>query len=190
MSLGTNTSDARCLSGTAETQTFQQYIQQCRKSQDTTRSQQFFSESKRGYKDLFQTLRAQYDDLLVTGNSLHSLVELAGATTNGANSQIDALQKRKDILIAEIKANKRVGEAADKSFLEDIMHGRQPQPEQIPTLQDGVLLLFWFGWILMMITLVVVRFLAPGGGLTSGLFSIVLLVLVTITLFALLKQVA
>jgi hypothetical protein len=190
MSLGTNQNDARCLSGTAETQTFQQYIQQCRKTQDTTRSLQFFSESKRGYKELFQTLRAQYDDILVTGNSLNALVELAGATTNGANAQLNTLQKRKDVLLAEIKGQKRAGEAADKSFLEDIMHGRQPQPETIPSLQDGVLLLFWFGWILMMITLVVVRFLAPGGGVKSGLFSLVLLVLVTIALFGLLKQVA
>lgn len=187
---GTNTTNAKCLVGTSESRTFQQYVSDCRTSQDQTRATNFFSESIQKYKDAFDSLRAQFDDLIITGDSMNTLVSLSGATTSGANQQLDTLTKRKDQLLAEINQYRMIGGAADKTFLEDVMHDRAPKKEVAPSLQDVTLLLFWFGWLVMGVTLVAVRFLSPDGNWRSAAFSFVILLLVTICLYAILKQVA
>jgi hypothetical protein len=50
------------------------------------------------------------------------------------------------------------------------------------------LLLFWFAWIVMMTTLVGVRW--SSGGMTGALYTFVILFLVTVVLYALLQQIA
>lgn len=187
---GTDTKNAKCLVGTNESRTFQQYISECRTSQDTLRANNFFSESIQKYKEAFQSLRAQFDDLLVTGDSMNSLVNLAGASTSSANEQINTLTKHKDTLLAEIGQYRTIGGAADKSFLEDVMHGKTPKTEVAPSLQDVSLLLFWFGWVLMGVVLVMVRLLSPGGNMFASLFAFVILLLVTVCMYAILRQVA
>lgn len=187
---GTDARNAKCLVGTSESRTFQQYVTDCRTSQDRTRATNFFSESIQKYKDAFESLRAQFDDLIITGDSMNSLVSLSGATTDGVNKQIDTLTKRKDQLLSEINQYRMAGGAADKSFLEEIMHDRAPKKEVAPSLQDVTLLLFWFGWVVMGVTLVAVRFMSPDGNWKSAAFSLVILLLVTVCLYAILKQVA
>jgi len=78
---------------------------------------------------------------------------------------------------------------ADRTFLEDVMNGA-PQQQTAPTLQDITLLLFWFGWLTLMILLVYVRWASPGGGWKSGVFTLALMVFVTICVYALLIRVA
>jgi hypothetical protein len=65
-----------------------------------------------------------------------------------------------------------------------------PQEESIPTLQDGALMIFWFGWLVMALTLVAVRWFSPQGNWKAGAFTAILLFLVTICVYALLQQVA
>lgn len=184
---GANTGSAICLVGTSETTSFNNYVNSCRTQADTQRANNFFSESVAKYKESFDHFRAQYDDLIVTGDSINSLMGLTGATADGVNRQIDALTKKKDLVKAEIEELRRRGESADKSFLEDIMHA-QPKKEAAPSLQDAVLLLFWFGWAVLMATLIAVQFLTNGW--RSGLFSSAIIALVTLCLFALLRQLA
>lgn len=179
---------AKCLTGPVVTN-FNEYVRDCRTFDDKARANNFFSASKEKYKAIFSDFRAQYDDLITTGNQISTLAGLSGATTSEANSQLNDLTKKKDMLLEEIKGYRRISDSAEKSFLEDIMHGR-PQKELAPSLQDGVLLLFWFGWLVMSLTLVAVRWGSPGGGWRAGLFTLLLMLLVTIFLFALLKQVA
>ena len=179
---------AKCVSGPVVT-SFNEYVRDCRTNDDRSRATNFFSSSKEKYKAIFRDFRAQYDDLIVTGNQFNTLAGLSGATTSEANSQLNALSKKKDMLLEEIKGYRRIGDSADKSFLEDIMHGR-PQKELAPSLQDGVLLLFWFSWFVMSVTLVAVRWGSPGGGWRAGSFTLLLMLLVTLFLYAILKQVA
>jgi hypothetical protein len=187
---GTDARNAKCLVGTNESRTFQQYVADCRTSQDNVRATNFFSESTQKYKEAFDSLRAQFDDLIITGDSMNSLVGLAGATTDGANRQLDTLTKRKDQLLSEINHYRLQGGAADKSFLEDVMHDRAPKNEVAPSLQDVTLLLFWFGWLVMVFTLVAVRYLSPDGNWRSAAFTLVIMLLVTVCMYAILKQVA
>jgi hypothetical protein len=185
----TNNQNATCLNGTGETQSFQQYISKCRSAKDTQRANNFFSSSIEEYKSIFEGLRAQFDDLIITGDSMSSLVNLAGATTIKANGQIDALSKRKDVLKSEIHHYRQKEQTSDKNFLEDIMH-KTPKKEITSTLQDAVLLLFWFGWIVLCSILIIVRYTSPGGSITSAAFSFVLVLMVTVCIFALLNAVA
>ena len=69
------------------------------------------------------------------------------------------------------------------------MH-KTPRKELAPSIQDGVLLLFWFGWLTMMITLVVIRWLSPGGTWKAGLFTLLLLTILTICVYGLLLRIA
>lgn len=186
----TENRNAKCLTGTSDTLTFQNYIQTCRTASDTRRATNFFSDSIQTYKDTFANLRAQYDDLSMTGDSMNSLMSLTGTSVQDADKQIDTLTKRKDMLLAEITEYRRIGGAADRSFLEDVMQGRYPQKEVAPSLQDVSLLLFWFGWVLLSVVLLFVRIYSPGGNWRSGLFVFTLLLLVTVCIYAILKQVA
>jgi len=185
----TNNQNATCLNGTGETQSFQQYISKCRSASDTQRANNFFSSSIQEYKSIFEGLRAQYDDLIITGDSMNTLVNLAGATTSQANTQLDSLTKRKDTLKSEINHYRQKEQSSDKNFLEDIMH-KTPQKEVTSTLQDIVLLLFWFGWLILCSILIIVRYASPGGSITSAAFSLVLVLMVTVCIFAILNAVA
>ena len=185
----TNQQNAKCLPNTNETKAFQTYVSQCRTAQDTTRAMNFFSNSIQDYKSIFQSLRAQFDDLIVLGNNVNTLTNASGQTASGVDIQISEHQKKKDTLLAEIQHYRRQSEAADKSFLEDVMHGT-PQEEVAPSLQDAVLLLFWFGWTLMVLTLVGIRWMSPGGTYKAGLFTFAVLFLVTICLYAIIQKVA
>jgi hypothetical protein len=187
--LETNTLDATCLPGTGESTTFEQYVKRCRTAQDQQRANNFFSESIAQYKESFEQLRAQYDDLIVSGDSMNSLLSLSGGTVSAANNQINQLTKKKDMLKAEKDSIERQSQAADKSFLEEVMHGT-PKPELAPGLDDIVLLLFWVSWLILGIALISVRTFSPMGGWRSALFSLTLLLLITVCLYGVLKQVA
>jgi hypothetical protein len=168
---------------------FTEYMARCRTTADESRATNFFIESKVKFKNIFNDFRAQYDDLIITGDQFSTLAGLSGATTGKANDQLNALSKKETMLLAELKSYRRISDSADKSFLEEIMHGR-PQKELAPSLQDAVLLLFWFSWLVMSITLVAVRWGSPGGGWRAGSFTLLLMLLVTLFLFALLNQIA
>ena len=187
--MAVNQTNATCLPNTSQTNTFRQYITQCRTASDTARATNFFSNSIQSYKDTFQSLRAQFDDLIVLGNSVNTLTTASGQTATGVDTQISEHQKKKDKLLAEIQSLRRQSEATDKSFLEDVMHGT-PQEEIAPSLQDAVLLLFWFGWTVMALTLVGIRWMSPGGTYKAGLFTFAVLFLITICIYAILQKVA
>lgn len=185
----TNAANAQCLPNTAQTQAFNNYLNACRTSQDTARANNFFSQSIANYKATFQELRAQYDDLVVTGDSLSSLQNLTGASSSSTNQQIDAAQKKKDTLTVQLKTLRNQVDASNKSFLEDVMHGT-PKPEVAPSLQDLTLLLFWFAWAFFGLLITSVRVFTPGGGWRAGLFAFVIFLLLTLCLYAVLVQVA
>lgn len=187
--MATNQRNATCLPNTNQTKAFQTYVSQCRTASDTARATNFFSNSIQDYKNIFQSLRAQFDDLIVLGNNVNTLTNASGQTVSGIDTQISEHQKKKDKLLAEIQHYRRQSEAADKSFLEDVMHGT-PQEEVAPSLQDAVLLLFWFGWTVMIATLVGIRWMSPGGNYKAGLFTFAVLFLLTVCLYAIIQKVA
>lgn len=181
--------DARCNNGAEYQANFAKYVSDCRDAADTRLATQFFSNSARNIKKTFQDSRDQYTDLIVTGDNMINVANLSGNSLAGVNQRLNELSKKKDLLVAEIQKYRGLAEAADKTFLDDIMHG-PPKEELTPSLQDATLMLFWIGWIFISLTLVAVRWGSPGGGWKNGLFTLAIVLLVTMCLFALLKQVA
>jgi len=185
----TDQRDASCLGGTNETNAFQSYLGKCRTNADTTRATNFFNESLQSIQDTFQKLRAQGDDLIILGDSMAAITNLSGNSINGVNNRIKDLQNQ----VKELQTTKNKylqhSKSADKSFLEEVMNGT-PQAQTAPSLQDATLLLFWFGWIVMIFTLTAVRWFSPGGSWKAGIFTLFLLILVTACLYALLVQIA
>lgn len=187
--MATNTRNAMCLPVSSQTRTFNEYVNNCRQIPDQRAALNYFSNAQQTYRDSFQRLRAQAQDLLLMGRNTSDLLNLSGGTVGEANKQINALTQRQDQLRREIAHYQRISESADKSFLEDIMHGA-PQKESVPTLQDAALLVFWFGWLIMSVVLVAVRWGSPGGSLSAAAFTLLLLLIVTLCVYALLRQVA
>lgn len=183
------TPNALCANGAQYQTNFNQYITQCRDAADVRLADQFFSNSKAKYKAIFENLRAQSTDFLLVGDNLMTVSNLAGNSTSSVNDRLNDLSKKHDILTAEIRKYRGLAEAADKTFLDDILHG-PPKEEIAPSLQDASLLLFSLGWLFITITLVAVRWGSPGGGWKNGLFTLAIMLLVTMCLYALLKQVA
>jgi hypothetical protein len=187
MSGATNTTNAQCLSTSAETNTFNRYIQSCRTTPDNSRVTNFFGNANQDFKSAFELAKAEYDNLITTGNGTNDLATLSGSTVAQTDSRISALTKKKDLLLAEIKAIKAQGEAADRSFMNEIVNGN-PQAGPIPSLQDMALLLFWFAWLVMIVTLLGVRW--SSAGFTGAVSTFIILFLVTIVVYAILQQVA
>jgi len=183
----TNQRDATCLSGTEDSSKFQSYVQRCRTADDTRVAMNFLSASLDKYKNIFQNYRDQFNNLLLSADAL--AVSTSSGTTKKLEDQKLALMKRRDALKQEISHFRRLSESAEKNFLEDIYKGT-PKEEEIPTLQDVALGVFWLGWLIMGIVLVAVRWGSPGGTFMSALFALLLLGLTTVCIYALLKQVA
>ena len=191
------TKDAICSTDVIDKMTLSQYVEKCRPQDQTNQANNFFNISyddgkggnKTAFKSQFESVRAQTDDLIRSGDGISSMLSLTGATANSVNTRIDSLQKKKDMLLAEIKATQAQTEGADRGFLDSIMNGN-PQEESIPTLQDASLMIFWFGWLVMALTLIAVRWFSPQGGWRAGAFTAILLFLVTICVYALLQQIA
>jgi hypothetical protein len=120
---------------------------------------------------------------------VNTLTNATGQTVNGVDGQIGDLQKKKDTILAEIQLHRRSSDASDKSFFEDVMHGT-PKEEDAPSMQDAVLLLFWFGWTVMIATLVGIRWMSPGGNYKAGLFTFAVLFLITLCIYAIIQKVA
>ena len=186
--MAANTTNAQCLRSAGLGQSFDQYITNCRTNDDTMMARRLFPDSA-VFKNTFQQLRAQFDDVLTTGDSIKTLANLSGATVSGADQQIQQLQEKKNGLTAEIGKYRRISESADRSFMDEVMNGT-PKEQLTPTLQDVTLLLFWFGWLTMIITLVFVRWSSPGGGWKSGVFTLALVLLVTLCVYALIAKIA
>jgi membrane-associated HD superfamily phosphohydrolase len=109
--------------------------------------------------------------------------------TSSLNDQISNLESQKIKIREEINKYRTLSGASDRMFLEDIYNGT-PKMKIAPTLQDSVLLLFWFSWLLMSIVLVMVRWMSPDGSWKSALFVFVLLMLVTLCMFAIISYAA
>jgi len=185
----TDNRDASCLGGTTETKAFETYLGKCRTNADTTRATNFFSQSLQSIKDTFQSLRAQGDDLVIMGDSIMAVANLSGNSVDAVDSRIAGLQREKKELQEERDTHLRHSKTSDKGFLEEVMNGT-PQPQTAPTLQDATLLLFWFGWIVIVFTLTAVRWFSPGGSWKAGVLTLLLLILVTACLHSLLVQIA
>lgn len=183
-----NTGNAICALGTSETAVFQDYISKCRTSADVQRGNNIFTFAESQFKDNFQNLRAEYDNLIISGNSISDMANLTGYTNDAANSQLNTLQKKKDMLLAEIKALRSQAEAYDRNFMDLVMEGG-PKKEAAPSLQDLSLLLFWFAWLVMVVTLVAIRWGSPDGSWKAGVFVFILLLIVTLCLYALMRQI-
>jgi len=123
------------------------------------------------------------------GDAIMTVSNLSGNSLEGVDSRITDLQNKKKELQKTIDTHRRQTNSTDKTFLEDVMNGT-PQKQTAPTLQDATLLLFWFGWIVIVITLISVRWFSPGGSWQAGLITLLLLVLVSACLYSLLVQIA
>ena len=187
--LNTKSGDAICLPKTTQTGEFINYINICRKDLDTSRSRNFFSQSIDKYKNMFQQLRAQYDNLIISGDSQNSLSNLTGNTSSSVNGQITSLTKKREELMYQVKKTQNEAQSHDRMFLDDIMHKKEKK-ELYPTLQDFALGLFVFGWVLISCVLIFIRATSPGGGLIAGIITFILLLIVSILVYGLLLYVA
>ena len=186
---GSGTTDATCLVNSSETSNFNQYVAKCRQSIDTSRANNFFSQSISQFKDIFQQLRSQYDNLIVSGDSQNTMATLSGNTMDGVNKQLRSLKKEKDELLYKVKKEQNQAQSADRMFLDDIMHGKE-QEQVYPSLQDFSLGLFFFGWIVMCFVLMYIRGTSPGGGVMAVLMTFMLLVVISGALYSLLSYIA
>ena len=187
--VGTNATNAKCLLNTAETQTFNSYINQCRTTSDIRRANNLFTPAIAQFKDTYAGLRAEYDSLLVVGNNTSVMATLAGTTTSSANEQLNELSKKKDVLVSQIKATRVQAEAADRGFMDSVMQVPDKKP-WITNLQELTLHVLWIGWLFMIVTIVSVRWFSPGGTWVAGVFTLGLMLLVTMCVYALIVQVA
>ena len=179
----------KCLFGSNEKKTFDDFIKTCGDLNDERRVKDFFKNSSYSVIETFQLLRGEFDDLITSMNSINTMKSLTENTDSNISGRFKALERKKEQLLEEIKKNRLISESSDKAFLEDIMH-RVPKKELLPSLQDGSLAFFWLGWLMMIMTLTAVRWSSPGGGVFAGLTTFLILAIVSVCLHSLLLYVA
>ena len=175
---------ATCLAGDASSIAFKEYINSCRNNinkNDDAIANNFLSEAINKYKDIFESYRAEYTDLMIATDNVQSSIQSPASV----DEQIARLENQKAKLTDEISKYRTLSKSADRSFLEDIYNGT-PEMKSAPTLQDFALLLFWFSWLVMSVILVAVRVMSPSGW-QGGLFVFVILLLVTLCMFAIIS---
>jgi len=183
MATPTNPTNAVCLA--PQTTSFQQYMRDCKTTDDVARGNNFLTNSLNKYKEIFSSLSAEYDNLRTIAVGLNDNSQ----STTDLDSQISNLQSVKANLTRQIASYNSQAGASDRMFLEDIYNGT-PQKKSVTTLQDFALLLFWFGWLLMSVVLVSVKVMSPDGGWKAGLFVLVILMLVTLCMFSIINYAA
>jgi hypothetical protein len=183
--------NAKCLGDVSiGDQTFGQFVNTCLQSNNNnTRLNTIFKSLESQFIDAWVQSRAEFGNLMNTYKGINTFKQNTNSTTTDADATITTLTKKKEDLSEELKRYKSEADAKNQSFLDSILQGT-PKETLSPTLQDATLLLFWFGWILLGVALIFVRWMSPGGGWKSGLFATLLLLLVTLCLYAVLQQVA
>ena len=184
-----DTLDGTCTSTGDSFKAFTNYINNCRNKtneNDDGNANTFLNNSFIKYTNIFSSYKIQYDDLIITANNLFALTNNASSL----NEQVNNMERKKEKLTRDIARYRTQAGASDKMFLEDIYNGT-PTKKNAPTLQDFALLLFWFSWLVMSIVLIAIRFISPdGGGWRAGLFVFVILMLVTLCMFAIINYAA
>jgi hypothetical protein len=169
--------------------TFPGYVAKCLKGDDATRLNTIFNSLEGNFIQAYSESREQFGNLINTYNGVRDLKTKTNSSTQDADATLNTLEKKKKNLEEELKRYTSEAEAKNQSFLDSILQGT-PKETLTPTLQDATLLIFWFGWVLLAVTLVAVRWLSPGGGWRAGLFAAILILLVTLCLYAVLQKVA
>jgi FtsZ-binding cell division protein ZapB len=136
-----------------------------------------------------QAARGVYTDTVTNGDKLYDTSSTLSAANQNASQQMDALANQENALKAELAATKQKVSALDKDFLENI-YGGNPEAGAVPTIQDFALLIFWLGWLSLIVTIFTVRILSPGSNWKNGLLLFSLLLFATVLVYAVLRQFA
>ncbi len=134
-------------------------------------------------------LRNSYTDNISKGDKLNDANNALSAANQNATKQMDALVTQENVLKAEIASKKQKLNALNKGFLENI-YGGNPEAGAVPTIQDLALLIFWLGWLSLIITVFTVRILSPGADWKMGALLFALILFATVLVYALLRQFA
>jgi hypothetical protein len=134
-------------------------------------------------------LRNSYTDNITKGDKLNDANNALSAANQNATKQMDALVTQENALQAEIASKKQKLNALNKGFLENI-YGGNPEAGPVPTIQDLSLLIFWLGWLSLIITVFTVRILSPGADWKMGALLFALILFATVLVYALLRQFA
>jgi hypothetical protein len=137
-----------------------------------------------------QNFKENINQLSLIGNNLNN-----GKPANldtaiaGADARLASLQKETKDLDVKIATTKQKVNSLNKDFLENIYSGN-PEASSVPTLQDLTLLVFWFGWIMLVGALFTIRVLSPGADWKIIIITFSLLLFATIILYSMLRQFA
>ncbi len=100
------------------------------------------------------------------------------------------LQEEKERLSRELRDLTQQAQSADRTFLDTLIEKGEPKYETFPSLQDASLAIFWIGWLVVGIVLVLGKFRGPEGSVRTGMIVFMLFVLVSVLVYGLLKKAA
>jgi hypothetical protein len=135
------------------------------------------------------------NNLQNTANSLLTTVTQLVDKQAGVYSytNVDQLQQKLNAeqtdILNKISEIDRKTASLNKDFLENI-YPEFPTAGAVPTLQDLALLIFWIGWVSLIVVLLAVRFKSPGFDWKIFLLILSLLLFTTVMVYALLRQLA
>lgn len=190
----TGQSDAQCTGAGAYKTGFDGYVQSCITTGDITALKNLFNglnlqtSDKRNQNDTTnkEVLDSAYTEAIALGDRLN---DIAGNTT-GNDAQMKKLQEEKERLSRELRNLTQEAQSADRTFLDTLIEKDEPKYETFPSLQDASLAIFWIGWLVVGIVLVLGKFLGPEGSVRTGMIVFMLFILVSVLVYGLLKKVA
>ncbi len=182
-----NVGNVECIRNNQLNTSLPDFNNQCASNRDTIRQNNFLSGFTQSFADNLTTIRATYNNLMLSANALH---DFSGGRTirEDIQQKNSELTKQKQLLEKELQTYQEKSQVEDREFLDNLMHNGPPQEESFPTLQDVGLGLFLIGWLLVGVVLLYVQMRNIGW---KGAFMVFLLYIVaTILIYGILQYLA
>jgi hypothetical protein len=179
------TTNAQCVPGTgALSKDFNKYISECGTPNDTSRTNNLFTQDN--FTESITTVQALATDLILSNTNASTLQ--TNSSTDQTN-RIKSLTSQQTKLQDELDHLTRETQAAERGFL-DIVTTETPTSKNYPTLQDISLGIFLLGWLILGLSLVFVKMFGPQGNIRGGLIVLVLFFFISMVVYSIMKQVA
>ena len=180
-------SKAECTASGSFRTNFDNFINQCASQSDTSSINNIINPSD--ITELIENEKSIEDDLLTSLQGIKDLRTQGGVSTGNLRNQITSLQSRIESIKAQIKENEDKAEVQNQIFLQSVSSSPK-KTSKLGNLNDLALGIFFTSIFIFIITITIVQITKINGSLTYGLYTFISMIIITLVIYALIKEVA
>jgi hypothetical protein len=187
-----NKNNATCLPGTGVgstslNQSFQEFLKTCASPEDMSRMENLIT--FQSIKEIFEQERSNADDLIRSLQNLRTLKNTAKLKIEELATKHSGIDNDIEVLKEKIAFTEQQVDAANEQFMETITEA-PTKSHSLANFQDLALGVFFTSLFILTILFTIVQWMRPDGGFMTALMTFGGMVLLSLIVYALLKEVA